>query len=85
MTALRPLDALPAAALPPHRSPVPSPVYSSPAPQTGTMTLPSGPLNVVYYQTWTAKWAGSGADMDLAKLPGAHRWLTARMSALGEI
>eukprot|EP00775_Hariotina_reticulata_P010535 gene10535-10695_t len=33
-------------------------------------SLPSGPLNVVYYQTWSAPWAGTGAALDLARIPG---------------
>ena len=27
---------------------------------------------VGYYQTWSARWAGSGANLDLAKIPGVH-------------
>jgi hypothetical protein len=52
-------------------SPPPPPVVtpSPPPPPTGvTMTLPSGPLNVVYYQTWSA--AMNGASLDLAQIPG---------------
>jgi hypothetical protein len=53
----------------PSLSPSPSPSLP-PGPSRPQGNLPSGPLNVVYYQTWTAPWAGSGSAMDLARIPG---------------
>jgi hypothetical protein len=32
--------------------------------------LPTGPLIVGYYQTWSATWVSSGANLDLANMPG---------------
>jgi hypothetical protein len=55
----------------PSPSPSTSPSPSSPAPGGPAVgKLPSGPLNVAYYQTWSAPWAGKGAALDLAKIPG---------------
>lgn len=61
-------------------SPAPTPVPSPSASPTGSpppvvppassSLLPAGPLNVAYYQTWSAPWAGRGADLDLARIPG---------------
>ena len=31
--------------------------------------LPSGPLIVGYYQSWSALWKSNGADLDLANIP----------------
>jgi len=56
-------------------SPSPSPPTSPPtSPPLGGPrgNLPAGPLHVVYYQTWSAPWAGSGAALDLARIPGEN-------------
>ena len=46
------------------------PILSYPAgPAPVNPMLPSGPLIVGYYQTWSAGWASSGANLDIAKIP----------------
>jgi hypothetical protein len=64
---------------PPPPAPSPSPAVPpsstspSPAPPTtgpSNSLLPKGPLNVAYYETWSAAAAASGAQMDLARIPG---------------
>lgn len=59
---------------PPSPSPVTPPINPSPSPSPtpqapSNSLLPSGPLNVAYYQTWSAAYASTGAAMDLAKIP----------------
>ncbi|GBF95961.1 chitinase [Raphidocelis subcapitata] len=55
----------------PGASPAPSPSPSPPpSPPPVNPALPTGPLIVGYYQTWSAPWVSVGANMDLANIPG---------------
>jgi chitinase len=55
----------------PTPSPSPAPPAPAPAPAPANPLLPTQKLVVAYYQTWSSPWAGTGANLDLAKTP-AH-------------
>ncbi|KAF6265045.1 glycoside hydrolase superfamily [Scenedesmus sp. NREL 46B-D3] len=62
----------PDAAPSPSPSPTSPPSSSSPGPAppgAANPLLPRGPLNVAYYETWSAAAAATGAQMDLARIP----------------